>query len=347
MAPDERAQVGEAYFRGCYWFAVAAALGMCVVAACVAVVDRGPSSGSSLAAVGALAAAEILASYTARNRTRCYEALRGRAHVLAAPAVLAVALAWIWPVVDQNALYFAVAGPIAMIVCVGQNARDGLSAIALIAAATAAAAAFDRADPALSALPQEATATFGVLLSGMLLKIVVQWSATVTQEAAHAPEPSTANLPSAESAARLESPRDASSTRRGPLSILTAAVAEELVLWRNAIVQLLRSDYARSRAFRVLIGFPARELQVLLLLHRYTNAEVARYLSISVSTVRKTADHARARGLDASGRPVSSEKYTRADLSRELAERYTAAVDVEQLARDVDDTMGQHADPRE
>jgi hypothetical protein len=338
IAPDERAKVGERYFRGCYRVAVGAMLGMCAIAASTAIVDQGHSAGSSLAIIGALAATEIVASYNKKNRTRCYQALRGRAYLLATPALLAVALAWLWPAVDQNALYFAVAGPIAMIVCVGQGARDGLGGIALIAAGTAAAAALD---PALSGFQQQTTATFGLLLSGVLLKLVVQWSATVTAEAAYAPEAAAPDLPPAKPGAALEPLKGARPSARGPLTARATAIAEELASWRDAIVELLRSNRARSRVFRIVIGFPARELQVLLLLHRYTQTDVAQYLSIAVATVRNTAERATARGLDGFGRPVSASTYSRADLSRDLSKQYPTVADIGQLAREVD----QHADP--
>lgn len=198
VAPQERASVGEVYFLACYPIGILAVIGSCAVAAAVAGVDQGTAATSSLAVIGALAVAAALSGRTATTRRRCYEALRGRGYLLALPALLAIPIARLWPSVDQNALYFAVAGPMAIIVCVAQSAIDGFTGIVLIAAATAVASALDTAHPALGGIQEQSTATLGVILIAMFLKIIVQWGALVTQEAARATEsPLSEGLPPA------------------------------------------------------------------------------------------------------------------------------------------------------
>ena len=338
---DERARVGEAYLRGYYdRFAVAGGLGMCVAAASAAIVDQGSGAGPSLLVIGGLAAVEIAASCTGRARGRCYRLLRGRAYILALPALLALVLARTWPAVDQNAMYFAVAGPIAAVVGVGQTVVEGLGTIVLIGAATAASAATSRADPALAAFQQQITATLGVILSGVALKIVVQCSAMVVIEAAHAPEdPATAEESRVEPTAVVPPLGLARSSEARPLRALAKSAVAELASWRQAIIDLLRSDQARSRVFHILVGFPARELQVILLLHRYSRGQVADYLSISASGVDKAVRRAMDRRINAEGRPIESGSFTRAQLSEGLAHRYRSAVDIEQLSHDVDEEM--------
>lgn len=338
VTPDQRARVGEFYFLSCYPVAVAAAAGLCGVAAAVAVVDQGARATGTLAVIGLFLTIAAGASWTRDLRDACYQMLRGRAYLLAAPALLVVPLARLWPAVDQNALYFAVAGPIAVVACVAQGPKDGFSAIALIAAATAVAATIDRAEPGLASAQQLSTATLGLLLSGILIKVVVQWSALIVQEGAHllaSPtladrRHSTAPMPA------VTSPAVPPVAARLPLTALAIHVAEEIALWMQAIKVILGSGKARSLAWREVTGFQARELQVLLLLHVHRDEDVARFLSINVRTVRNTASRAINRERKAIIDPVVAANFTQADLSRELAERYPTSSELETEASAVE-----------
>lgn len=341
IALDERAQVGEQYFLDCYPVAIAAALGLCGVAATVALVDQGPQALGTLAVIGILAVFAIGCSCTPKLRDRCYRALRGQAYVLATPALLAVPLASLWPSVDQNALYFAVAGPIAIIICVAQGPRDGFGAVLLIAAATVAAAALDRAEPGLSSLQQLSTATIGLIVSAVLLKVVVQWSALVVQEGAYSlaeAPPSQAPSPPAQPV----EPRTAPVASRPPLTALALAVAEEIAAWMSAIREVLGGANARSRVWSEITGFQARELQVLLLLHVHDAEDVASYLSIKVSTVRNTASRAVSRERQGIVDPEAKASFTQADLSRELAERYPTRAELDADSGAVDTRRAYH-----
>jgi DNA-binding CsgD family transcriptional regulator len=328
--PEQRARVGEYYFLACYPVAVAATVGLCGVAAAVAVVDHGANAVGTLVVIGLLLALAVGASLTRDRRDACYQALRGRAYLLAAPALLVVPLARLWPAVDQNALYFAVAGPVAIIACVAQGPRDGFTAIALIVAGTAAAAAIDSAEPGLASAQQLSTATLGLLLSAVLVKVIVQWGGLIAQEGAHLPE-----SPTPESAHQIAGPLPAIEhpttpvATRTPLTALAIRVAEELGLWMQAIRTILGSGKSRSLAWREVTGFQARELQVLLLLHRHTDEDVARFLSISVQTVRNTASRAVSRERRGISDPVEAANFTQAALSQELAESYPTASELE------------------
>jgi DNA-binding CsgD family transcriptional regulator len=331
VTPDQRARVGEFYFLSCYPVAVAAAIGLCGVAAAVAVVDHGTNAAGTLVVIGLLLTIAVGASLTRDLRDACYQALRGRAYLLAAPALLVVPLARLWPAVDQNALYFAVAGPVAIVACVAQGPRDGFTAIVLIPAATAAAAAIDNAEPGLASAQQLSTATLGLLLSAVLVKVIVQWGALIAQEGAHLPAspPPAAPRQIAGPLPAIERPLTPPISARPPLTALALGVAEELALWMQAIRTILGSGKARSLAWREVTGFQARELQVLLLLHVHSDEDVARFLSIKVGTVRNTASRAVNRERQAISDPVVAANFTQADLSQELAEIYPTSSELE------------------
>ncbi len=338
ITQEERVAVTEHYYVRCYLAAVGAAIGLCVVAGVVAYVDEGSFSPATVATSGAIAVA-LAAVWNQAG----YRRLRPRPYLLCLPALTAVALARWWPAVDQNALYFAVVGPIALVVSVAQGPREAFVVIAAIALGTCLAAVVDRSDPSLSSAQALVTATVGVLASSWTLKLAVQWNALIAISEAQAPEsrhaspPVTADNPPLAMATRAALPlaRPERRLRHPPLTALALDAAHQLAVWMEAIRALVSNPSARRDAWSKITGFHARELEVLLLLDRHNEADVARFLHITIKTVRNTADRAlrrERRNLNPAVQPT----ITRKELSRELASTYPTVTEIQQLAADLE-----------
>ena len=328
LSDEERVAVTERFYLRCYGAAARGAAALCLVAILVAYIDRGAFSAAT-----AMAGAGGAVRTPSAGRRHSPEPARRRPYVACAPALAAVALARWWPAVDQNALYFAVVAPIGLVVCAAQGPRQAAAAVAVVAAATALAAVLDRRDPGVGTAGAVASATFGVLVSGWLLKFAVHWNGLIVLSEARGPgsppllegvsppwNPVVASLPGA--TRRLRHP---------PLTALAVDTAHRVALWMLAVRELIADRRVRREAWSRATGFHARELQVLLLLAHHPEADVARYLRITVKTVRNTADRALRRErahLDGEAR----RGITREGLARELASTYPSAEAIEELA---------------
>lgn len=348
----ESVWISERFYRRCYLLAVDGMLVMCAVGVILAYVDGHSGRAATIgvaAALGALAAC-------ARGRAG-YQWLREHPTTLALAGPLAVVTA-LWPGVDENALYFPVLGPLAMVACVASHRREAFGVIASLAAGTCFAAVLDTHSPAFSGAAALTTATSGVLVSGILLTIVATWSAIwILDEARATP----ADMPRS-GLASAATPSPAPPTHRlspSPPILLPARVtaaersrnrlpddaAQTNALWIVAIRdKIVTASQGARRIWIELTGFRARELQILLLRgDGYRERDIAALLSLKPSSVRTYTKAAvgrhnnRERTKEAA--PVGTLNYDwrgAADIARELAARYPTPQDIHNLAARAD-----------
>lgn len=342
----ESVWVSERFYRRCYRLAVHGMLVMCGVGVVLAYVD-GHSARDATIVVATLLG--VLAA-CARGRAG-YEWLREHPCTLALAGPLAVVTA-LWPGVDENALYFPVLGPLAMVACVASHRREAFAVIASLAAGTCFAAVLDTQSPAFAGAAALTTATAGVLVSGILLTVVATWSAIWILDEARA----NADEVPRSAVARATTPHPNGPTRR--LSKETPALpaggtaverpnllpenkAQSQALWIVAIRdKIVTASQGARHVWVELTGFRARELQILLLRgDGYGKRDIAALLSLkpsSVATYTKEAvsrhnSRERSRG-EAPTAALNYDWRTASDIAQELVARYPTSQDIYDLA---------------
>lgn len=276
----EQVWVSEGFYGRCYRVAIGGTLAMCAVAIVLAYVDGLPHRPATIALSSLLAAAALAA-----GGRRGYEWLRAHPTALALTGPLAVASA-VWPAVDENALYFPVLGPLAIVACVASNRRQAFTVIASLAAGTFLAALLDYRDPTIANPDQLATATIGVLISGTMFVAIADWCAVWVLEEAHDAKRALEEVPAGTRPETEAPPPTEAPPSAGALPEVEAAT---MARWMLAIKSWIVTPLRRGRGLWVeLTGFRGRQLQILILLGGgLDDREIGSFLSLATSTVER------------------------------------------------------------
>jgi DNA-binding CsgD family transcriptional regulator len=278
IQPVDRVWLSEVFYERCYSAAIWATLMLCAVAGLLAFVDE------QSAPEATIGVACVIGGLAIKVRgTPGYLWLRERPNILAAIGPV-VALSALWPAVDENAIYFPALGVLALIACVASRLRDAAFVVGSVALGTFVAAVLDFRSPALATAEQLATATLAVVVCGALLAAIASWCAIwVIEQADTVPETGLQPPDPASIEDRLL-PAPTATVRHVALPL---RAAEAMASWINAIRDLLGTVRFRAASSR-LTNFRARELQVLLLrAGGFDHAEIAGFLSVKISTVRR------------------------------------------------------------
>jgi len=288
LTPSERAAVGEDFFRRCYGAALIATVLLCSIAVVLALVDRDAAPTGTIVIVFA-----VLAGVAAVRGSSGYERVRRHRYTLVLAGPL-TAISSLFPAVNANAVYFPALAPLALIACVAQRRRERVAVIVSLALGSTVAALLDTRSSELRAAGSIAGATIGVIVLGLLLSIVVDWSARrlllepddgdVGRTVAPGARARTADI----EAQQRKRERDERDQR-------VAAIREAP---REHLVRLRPSSLAK---------LTARELQILFLIaERLDRYDIAECLAISPKTVDKHIENVRGKvGWTHSGRPTA------------------------------------------